>query len=103
MRTVTPTKCLNGQRYCSVRRKTISSSGSGHTTGRRTASAAPQSIMDMSCSPTPVKTAETTTVRSTKQLPSKAKAEMNKPILENIANKLSSMKVKRKNITFSLD
>lgn len=100
MRTITPTKCMNGQRYCSVRRKTLSNNG--RTTGRRTNTAQAVGIMDMSTT-TQTPTSETTTVRSTKQLPSKAKAEINKPILENIANKLSSMKVKRKNINFSLD
>jgi hypothetical protein len=92
---------MNGQRYCSVRGKTVSNGRSN--IGRRTPNAQPPSIMDMSCSNTATKTGDTTTVRSTKQLPSKAKQELNKPILENLASKLSSMKVKRKNITFTLD
>jgi hypothetical protein len=114
MRCFTPTKCLNGQKYCAVRRKTLTNksrpSGNGMSAMSATSGNAmsgngntrPQaSIMDMSCRSS--KAGDVATVKSTKQLPSRAKAEANKPIMENIANKLASMKVKRKNITFSLD
>jgi hypothetical protein len=99
MRCFTPTKCANGQKYCSIRRKTVSQSSRPNTVRRTNATTSPSIIDASTASPTP----ETTTVRSTRNLPTKAKAEMNKPIYENIANKLSSMKVKRKNINFTLD